>query len=53
VCLALTLGGLWFTHVYFVSGLDMATAAHTLYNVFAFSYFLGRWGMTGKDPFRE
>jgi len=52
VCLALTLGGLWFTHVYLVSGLEMATAAHTLYNAFAFTYVLSRWRLTGKDPFR-
>lgn len=53
VCIALVFGGLWFNHIYLTAGLDEATAAHTVYNVFAFAYVLGRWALSGKDPYRD
>jgi hypothetical protein len=52
VCLALTLGGLWFTGVYLDSGrdVDVATHAHTLYNLLFFGTCLGYWAYTKKNP---
>ncbi len=35
--LAITIGGLWFTHQYFIGGVELSTIHHTTYNLIAVS----------------
>lgn len=52
-CLALTVGGLWFSLLYWYGGLPLATLGHLVCNLIGLTLMLVYWVRTGENPFKH
>lgn len=52
-CLALSVGGLWFSLLYAYGGLQLATIGHLVCNLIGLTAMLVYWARTGENPFRH